>query len=338
MVNFWRLDIGQRVVTNLGQFAQPLVFLAPSEQPHRSGQYDHHQCQGTRLHQILIGRKALSVRFGRAPRRYPCPVPELPEVETVRRGLEPVVRGRTVLAAGGHPSERFARGVDVIGSTIGAVSRRGKYLIVHLDDGRGLLIHLGMTGQIRLDDRPDPDPYDRAWWDLDNGARLALRDVRRFGRVEVVGNDLSAVPRLAALGPEPFDPDFTPEILWANLRRSSVRVKTQLLSQRPVAGVGNIYADEALWISRIHPGTRIISRARAISLHAAIISTLSQGIANGGTTLRDYRTVDGGTGSNQHQLQCYGRAGLDCLRCSTPLRRTIVDGRGTTHCPQCQRR
>ena len=182
------------------------------------------------------------------------------------------------------------------------------------------------------------DPYDRAWWHLDDGARLALRDVRRFGRVAVIGSDASALPTLAAIGPEPFDPAFTPEVLWANLRRRSVRVKTNLLSQRPVAGVGNIYADEALWRAGIHPAARAISRPAAARLHAALLEVLTAGIEHGGTTLRDYRGVDGSTGSNQLHLACYGRAGQPCPRCGATLRRSVVDGRGTTHCPLCQRR
>jgi formamidopyrimidine-DNA glycosylase len=219
------------------------------------------------------------------------------------------------------------------------VDRRGKYLVLPLDDGRRLIIHLGMTGQLRVDPPPGAaDPYDRAWWHLDDGARLALRDVRRFGRVAVIGSDASALPTLAAIGPEPFDPAFTPEVLWANLRRRSVRVKTNLLSQRPVAGVGNIYADEALWRAGIHPAARAISRPAAARLHAALLEVLTAGIEHGGTTLRDYRGVDGSTGSNQLHLACYGRAGQPCPRCGATFRRSVVDGRGTTHCPLCQRR
>jgi formamidopyrimidine-DNA glycosylase len=201
------------------------------------------------------------------------------------------------------------------------------------------VIHLGMTGQLRVDGpEAAPDPYDRAWWRLDDGRRLALRDVRRFGRLAVVGQDLSALPTLAALGPEPFGEDFTPAGLWAALRRSSTQVKTQLLGQRVVAGVGNIYADEALWRAGIDPRARRVSRPAAARLHGAIVEVLRQGIDNGGTTLRDYRTVEGGAGANQHRLDCYGRAGEPCVRCGAPLRRAVVDGRGTTWCTTCQRR
>jgi formamidopyrimidine-DNA glycosylase len=266
------------------------------------------------------------------------PVPELPEVETVRRGLAPLVEGRRIGEAWGHPSAKFSPAAAAAGAAVATVDRRGKYLLLRLADGRTLVVHLGMTGQLRMRPEGAPDPYVRAWWALDDGRTLELRDVRRFGRVAVVGDDLSALPTLAALGPEPFDPAFDPESLWAGLRRSRTRVKTQLLGQRVVAGVGNIYADEALWRAGIHPGSRSVTRPGAARLHAAVVAVLHEGIEHGGTTLRDYRTVDGGLGENQHRLDCYGRAGLPCRRCGTTLRRTVVDGRGTTHCPSCQRR
>ena len=143
---------------------------------------------------------------------------------------------------------------------------------------------------------------------------------------------------LAALGPEPFDPDFTAEHLWAGLRGGRSRVKTKLLGQRVVAGIGNIYADEALWHARVNPAARAVTRPAAERLRDAIVDVLRAGIDNGGTTLRDYRTVTGGQGSNQHHLSCYGRWGEPCIRCGTELRRRTIDGRTTTWCPTCQRR
>lgn len=266
-------------------------------------------------------------------------VPELPEVETVRRGLEPLVRGRSLLDGWGHPSAKFATATEAVGQRVDAVERRGKYLLLRLDDGRTLVIHLGMTGQLRVVPGATPlDPYDRAWWLLSGGHRLGYRDVRRFGRIAVVGDDLRALPTLAALGPEPFDPAFSPDRLVSALRASSAQVKTQLLNQRVVAGVGNIYADEALWRARVRPSSRTISRPAAKRLHQAIVEVLREGIEHGGTTLRDYRTVDGGTGGYQHRLDCYGRAGEPCVRCGMVLRRTVIDARGTTWCPTCQRR
>lgn len=269
--------------------------------------------------------------------RYRRGVPELPEVETVRRGLEPVLVGRRIVDAHAHPSAKFAPAVEAIGTTVRAVDRRGKYLLIGLDDERRLVVHLGMTGQFHLQPR-EGDPHVRAWWLLDDGRTLVFRDVRRFGRIAVVGDDIRALPTLAALGPEPFDPAFSPEHLWQALRRSKVRVKTQLLGQRVVAGVGNIYADEALWRAGVHPASRAVSRPAAARLHGAVVAVLAEGIDHGGTTLRDYRTVEGGEGANQHRLDCYGQAGRPCPRCGTELRRSVIDGRGTTHCPTCQRR
>jgi formamidopyrimidine-DNA glycosylase len=266
-------------------------------------------------------------------------MPELPEVETVRRQLEPLVTGHRIVEAWGHPSPKFASAVFAAGPVVEGVARRGKYLLLGLDDGRELVVHLGMTGQLRLRPDGEADPYVRAWWAFEDGRVLELRDVRRFGRVGVVpAGDHGALPTLAAQGPEPWDPVLDDGGLWQQLRRSKVRIKTQLLSQRPLAGVGNIYADEALWRAGIHPARRSITRAESIVLLGALRDVLEQGIANGGTTLRDYRTVEGSPGRNQLELGCYGRAGEPCLRCGTALRRMVVDARGTTFCPTCQKR
>lgn len=266
-------------------------------------------------------------------------MPELPEVETVRRQLEPLVVGRRIVEGWGHPSAKFSSAPLAAGPAIEGVGRRGKYLLAGLDDGRELIVHLGMTGQLRLRPAAEIDPYIRAWWALDDGGVLELRDVRRFGRVGVVpAGEYAAMPTLAAQGPEPWDEALDDGGLWRALRRSKAHVKTQLLSQRPLAGVGNIYADEALWRSRIHPARRSVTRVEAAALLTALRDVLEQGIANGGTTLRDYRSVDGQPGRNQLELGCYGRAGEPCLRCGDQLRRSVIDARGTTHCPVCQPR
>jgi formamidopyrimidine-DNA glycosylase len=265
-------------------------------------------------------------------------VPELPEVETIRRQLAPRLAGRTIVDARAHVSAMFASAVATRGARIGEAGRRGKYLLFPLHDERELIVHLGMTGILRIADGAT-DPYVRAAWELDDGTVLEYRDVRRFGRIAVVPRGAyDSLPTLAAQGPEPFDDAFTPRQLHAALRASSARVKTQLLSQRPVAGVGNIYADEALWRARVHPGSRQVTKPQAVRLHEAVQHVLAQGIANGGTTLRDYRNFEGGRGENQFALACYGRADEPCLRCATPLRRTVIDARGTTFCPVCQRR
>jgi formamidopyrimidine-DNA glycosylase len=288
-------------------------------------------------------------------------MPELPEVETIRVALDPLLRGRTVVESDAHPSPKFSSAPAAVGAEIGGVRRRGKYLLADLVGGEGteesgsawrqphpsvdavprrreLIVHLGMTGQLGLDLDPD-GPYARAWWALDDGTTLTFRDVRRFGRIAVVpAGDHRSLPTLHAIGPEPFDPAFTPESLWRALHASTARVKTQLLSQRPVAGVGNIYADEALWRAEVNPAARRVGRARAARLHEGIRDALALGLANGGTTLRDYRTVTGEPGRNQAALACYGRSGLPCLRCGTTLRHAVLDGRTATWCPRCQAR
>jgi formamidopyrimidine-DNA glycosylase len=277
-------------------------------------------------------------------------VPELPEVETVRRQLEPLLVGRTVVGAAAFPSAKFTDAPGAIGSRLDAVRRRGKYLLVDLHppevDGPGpleLIVHLGMTGRLAVGAgirRVGPtEPYLRATWDLDDGRQLTFDDVRRFGRIAVVRRgEHRALPTLAALGPEPFDDDFSPEGLRDHVRRSRRALKTLLLSQRPVAGVGNIYADEALWLARVHPAARRLGQAAAERLHTAIREVLTAGLEDGGTTLRDYRNALGEAGGHQDRLFCYGRDGLPCTRCGTVLRRTVIDARSTTFCPHCQRR
>ena len=267
-------------------------------------------------------------------------MPELPEVETVRRELEPWLLGRSIAAASHHPSHKFSSASDAVGTAIETVGRRGKYLILDLDDDRQLIVHLGMTGKLRPTVATvAPGPHVRARWELDDGSVLEFDDIRRFGRIAVVPHGCyRSLPTLDALGPEPFDEDFEPTTFTQALRASHRAVKTQLLSQRPVAGVGNIYADEALWEARINPATRRLSAGRAARLHSAIRLVLGRGLRNGGTTLRDYRAPSGRSGRNQHTLRCYGRAEEPCERCATDLRRKTVDARATTWCPACQAR
>lgn len=273
-------------------------------------------------------------------------MPELPEVETVRRQLAPRLEGRRALEAGSHPSSKFTPAREVTSSRFGPIGRRGKYLLLTLtDDGRPerreLVVHLGMTGQLRFRrGGPDlSDPYLRAWWQLDEDETLEFADVRRFGRLRVVpAGDYRSIATLAAAGPEPWDPLLTDRVFWERLRHSRRAIKTQLLSQRPIAGVGNIYADEALWLAEIDPRRRTIGRERAGRLLESLREVLSQGIEMGGTTLRDYRNAEGGIGGNQHQLLAYGRGGLPCLRCDTALRSEPIDARTTTWCPRCQAR
>ena len=266
-------------------------------------------------------------------------MPELPEVESVRRQLAPELRGRRIEETWADPHPAIPREfVDVelaAGRTILDVGRRGKFLIAPLDGGLELILHLGMTGSFRFD---LDDPYVRARLWLDDGRVLTFRDVRRFGRIAVVrAGDYSDLPTLSLLGPEPLSEDFDPVVFAEVLGKTRAPVKPYLLSQRPVAGVGNIYADEALWLARIHPTSRRVGKARAFELHAAIRRVLADAIERGGTTFSDYQMVNGESGRNQNFLVAYGQGGRPCPRCSTPLRKIVLGGRGTTYCPRCQR-
>ena len=262
-------------------------------------------------------------------------MPELPEVETIRRQLEPLVVGRRLTSAWAFPHPKFIAALEVEGATITGTSRRGKYLLLSLDDGRELIVHLGMTGSLRVRPPGDPgDAYVRAWWGLD-GPALEYRDVRRFGRL-AVAEDGQYAGTLAVQGPDALDRRLTPEDFWRALRRSRRAIKTQLLSQRPIAGVGNIYADESLWRARINPARRTVTRAEAAALLDAVRRVLAGSLQNGGTTLTTYRNAEGLPGRNQQRLNVYGQAGLPCPRCGTELRSRVLDSRTTTWCPTCQ--
>ena len=266
-------------------------------------------------------------------------MPELPEVESVRRQLDPELSGRRVEEVWFDPLPSIPREfVDLgraTGRTIENVGRRGKFMIAPLDEGLELIMHLGMTGAFRFD---IDDPYVHAKLWLDDGRVLAFRDVRRFGRMAVVDKgDYSKIPTLAALGPEPLSDEFDPDEFASVLARTSSPIKPFLLSQKPVAGVGNIYADEALWQAGIHPRSRSVGRRRAHLLHAAIRDVLIAAIEREGTTFRDFQMLNGESGRNVGFLVAYGRGGEPCARCGTPLRKIVLGGRGTTYCPRCQR-
>jgi formamidopyrimidine-DNA glycosylase len=262
-------------------------------------------------------------------------MPELPEVESVLRQLAPELEGRRIRHVHHEPQRRFAGLERLAGRTVTGCARRGKFIVCRLDAGLELVLHLGMTGSLSFE---LPDRYARALVHLVDGRTLVFRDPRRFGRLTVVdAGDYTAIPTLMALGPEPLSPDFEPEAFARALARTRAPVKAVLLSQRPVAGVGNIYADESLWRARIHPASRRVGRERAGRLHRAIREVLVEAIAREGTTFRDYRMVNGASGRNVAHLDVYGRAGAPGARCGNALRRLLVGGRGTTYCPVCQR-
>jgi formamidopyrimidine-DNA glycosylase len=273
-------------------------------------------------------------------------VPELPEVETVRRRLVPVLEGRTlgrVAIVDPRLTRPFAPddvARELEGEQVTVVDRRGKYLIVRLASGRALLIHLRMTGSLRHlnGEEAADDPYRRAVVTLDDGSDVAYRDVRRFGTWLLLEPD-EVEPYLdARVGPEPLDDSFGSRQLAQRLANRRAPIKAALLDQRTLAGVGNIYADEALWRARLHPlrEARTLERREVTRLRKAIVDALERGIERQGSTLRDYRLPDGGSGGMQAEFKVYGRAGEPCDRCGTPIERIRVAGRGTWYCPSCQ--
>jgi formamidopyrimidine-DNA glycosylase len=268
-------------------------------------------------------------------------MPELPEVESVRRQLAPRLSGRRLLTVTATPQARFFAVEHAAGHLVEQVRRRGKYLLADLDGNLELVMHLGMTGSFRVrgDSGWRPDAYVRATFTLDDGAVIDFRDVRRFGTLAVVpAGDYRGLATLAALGPEPLTDEFDPADFARRLAATTMPVKPWLLSQRPVAGVGNIYADEALWRARINPHARRVGPIRARALWQSIREVLSEAIEREGTTFRDYQMVNGESGRNADFLVAYGQAGRPCRRCGTPLTRVVLGGRGTTYCRVCQRR
>ena len=288
-------------------------------------------------------------------------MPELPEVETIVRMLSRRLPGRTVVRAEVRranvvrgPVRRLERAVR--GATIDTVGRRGKVLVFRLSDGRVWWSHLRMSGQWRID-RPRrggraPDrtresttgdeTYVRAVFELDDGSVLSFVDVRTLGEMEVV-TAAQWARREAAMGAEPLDPAFTPEVLFSLLTGSRRPVKEFLLDQTKVAGVGNIYASEALWRARVSPKRRArnVGPERARRLHRAIVDVLSEAIGESGTSLGetylDYVDTEGDPGRFQDFLAVYDREGEPCRRCGTPIRRIVQGQRSTYYCPTCQR-
>ncbi len=290
------------------------------------------------------GLPATDERAG--PRPYDRAVPELPEVETVRRRLAPVLEGATIAQAD-IVDPRLTRPVDpalvagaLVGERIAAVERRGKYLLWRFESGRTLVVHLRMTGSLRHAPGGElpADAHRRATLGLDTGAALGYRDVRRFGTWELL-DEAHLRPYLAArLGPEPLASGFTASRLGRILDGRRAPIKAVLLDQRRIAGVGNIYADEALWRARIHPRRPAgeLGGDEVARLHRAVRVALRRGIELQGSTLRDYVTPDGGDGGMQHEFHVYGRLGEPCDRCGRPIERIVVAGRGTWLCPHCQ--
>jgi formamidopyrimidine-DNA glycosylase len=285
-------------------------------------------------------------------------MPELPEVETVRRGLQPVLEGaRLERVEVRRPDLRFAfppRFAErLTGARIEALERRAKYLLARLDTGETLVMHLGMTGRFEIEgaDRSRPgrfreaasheDKHAHVVFHTDGGARITFFDARRFGYMDLIATDALTQSRwFQGLGPEPLGPDFGAAHLARAFKGRAQNVKVTLLDQKIVAGLGNIYVCEALYRAHIAPSTPAgrLSSKRLQTLVAAIRTVLEEAIAAGGSTLRDYAGADGELGYFQHAFRAYGREEQPCLTpdCPGVIRRSVQAGRSTFYCPVCQ--
>jgi formamidopyrimidine-DNA glycosylase len=273
-------------------------------------------------------------------------VPELPEVETIRRHLAPHVEGRVLRelevldARWCSPVARSEVAAAVEGRRVEALGRRGKYLIWELEDEVHLLMHLRMTGALLLDP-PEPPRHRRVRFGFDDGHELIFDDPRRFGTGELAFGGAALDDFLARrLGVEPFSPDFTSAHLYALTRVSRAPIKAFLLDQRKVAGVGNIYADEALFRAGIHPlrPAKRLSRKQVAALRDAVVSSLEAGLAAKGASIDDFRHPDGVQGSFQDRFLIHLREGEPCFVCGRAVRKLRVGGRGTYVCERCQPR
>jgi len=270
-------------------------------------------------------------------------MPELPEVETTRRGIAPLLKGhRIVRAVVREPRLRWPVTPDldrlVGGQHVLEVSRRGKYLLLRLESG-SLILHLGMSGSLRVISADiSAGPHDHVDLLLGDGHCLRLRDPRRFGALLWTPENPLTHPLLAALGPEPLGAAFNGEWLFRHARGRRAPVKARLMDSRVVAGVGNIYANEALFLAGIHPARPAgrISPARYQRLADAVQEVLTQAITAGGTTLRDFVGSDGNPGYFSQRLQVYGREGLPCGVCGRSLRRRLIGQRSSYFCVRCQ--
>jgi formamidopyrimidine-DNA glycosylase len=271
-------------------------------------------------------------------------VPELPEVETIARDLRPGLTGAHLTTVRVHRPDVLrdttpaALARALCGRRVAEVGRRAKHLVLLLDDGARLVIHPRMTGSLYITAKRERDPYGVLDVGLGAGGRLVFRDVRRLGTVQLLRPDLWATYS-ARIGPEPLEKAFNAAALGRALLGGKLAVKKALMDQRRLAGVGNIYANEALWIGRIDPSrpARGLTQAEIVRLHRAGVGVLRRAVAGRGTTVRDYRTGTGGPGTFQGRLAVYGRAGEPCLACGHRLALThAIDARATYFCPWCQ--
>jgi len=278
-------------------------------------------------------------------------MPELPEVETVVRGLRPKLEGhRLKLVEQRRPDLRFPLpenfAARLQGRRVERIQRRAKYMLLHLDDGQVLLCHLGMSGRMviveraRNGRRPPLDRHDHVIFVTDAGTEIRFNDARRFGMMDLIAGDaLEAHPLLRALGPEPLGNDFNGPALAAALKGKRTAIKAALLDQQVVAGLGNIYVCEALFFAGLSPRrlAYTVQGNRAEKLAAAVRQVLLRAIEAGGSSLRDYVQANGELGYFQHEWAVYGREGEPCRRCGAPVKRLVQSGRSTFYCARCQK-
>lgn len=283
-------------------------------------------------------------------------MPELPEVETVRRGLAPVMEGGRIARADVRreglrwpfPARMAER---LTGATVNRLARRSKYILADLDTGETAIIHLGMSGRMLISGtelgkfhhaHPMPEKHDHVVIDMEGGARVTFNDARRFGAMDLWPTaDIANHKLMAALGPEPLGNDFHEDYLVARLQGKNTAIKTALLDQGIIAGLGNIYVCEVLFRAGIHPARKAgrIAAARIAGLVPIIRAVLAEAIESGGSSLKDYRQADGELGYFQHAFRVYGREGERCVTagCEERIARLVQGGRSSFHCPQCQR-
>ena len=273
-------------------------------------------------------------------------MPEMPEVEIIRRYLDKSLTGRIIQGVDillprqiKWPEPETYRAM-AIGRKILGVNRRGKYLLFAFDNGSELVFHLRMTGRLVYEpDGASRDRYARLIFRLDNGGALIYGDTRTLGAIyALVPGERWRIPGLDEIGPEPLAPDFSPAYLQQAVKGRRILIKSFLLNQRYIGGIGNIYADEALFWAKIHPlrPAGSLSSDECWALHQAIQAVIEAGIRDGGTTFRDYQNGEGKQGHHQEHLYVYGRKGKPCRRCGTPIVKITAGGRGTHYCPSCQ--
>ncbi len=275
-------------------------------------------------------------------------MPELPEAETIARGLRRAVVGQVVGRVDVLRPDVLRQGArhfrtSLRGRRIDRVGRRGKNVVLDLDDRSVIAVNLGMTGRLlpfsRSPRRAARPTHPAVRFRFEDGGLLVFDDTRRFGTVEHLSAEGWA-ERSARMGPEPLAPGFGARQLLSGLRASRTPIRSWLLDQRRLAGVGNIYANEALFLAGVHPQTRAcdVGTAAAGRLHRSIRRVLREAIEAGGTTIRDYRDAGGEEGRYARRLHVYGRAGQPCVRCRSPIRRVVFGNRSAFHCPRCQPR